>query len=359
MERDRRPNASVLPPSCARADAGGKLRQKELVMNRSPLLLLALSLGCAPPTATPFQQPHTPDAPVPASPLPAAPGARAPATAAKNPPAAPECLTEEPPLRVEASVKMIDPGKPPLSALRYRPRAGSRQTMVYEVSSLVDAGAAIPRTEFAVTLGLSVVETKAESAKFSFAVSRVDVPSKPGTSPEVIQGIRAGLLPWEGASGKGEVSLLGVIDTVALSDRASPQLRAALEAAIGQLPKEPVGAGARWQIVSAIHTGLVLRGMTEFELVSIAGERATIRHKMTLNSDPAPGPVICLGQEEKIQSLSFRSEGSGERTVRLSQLSAERFKDTSVVHTETRATKGDRAEVIAASIEAVTTISSK
>jgi len=116
---------------------------------------------------------------------------------------------------------------------------------------------------------------------------------------------------------------------------AMQDIRVALEQTANPLPEEPVGVGAKWEVATVVDMGLVLRGKTTFELLSLKGARGKVHFVIEQRSDKA-GQVACPTPELVVLPLAWVASGSGDRSFNLRELISGSFDTQLKVHNETR-----------------------
>jgi hypothetical protein len=116
---------------------------------------------------------------------------------------------------------------------------------------------------------------------------------------------------------------------------AMQDIRVALEQTANPLPEEPVGVGAKWEFVTVVDMGLVLRGKTTFELLTLKGGRGKVHFAIEQRSDKA-GPVVCPSPELVVHPLTWVASGTGDRTFNLGELLSGSFDTQLKVHNETQ-----------------------
>ena len=244
----------------------------------------------------------------------------------------PPCPATAPPAQSpEAKITLLEPGKEPRVALRYRPQVGLGRVITYSLSSKLTSQQSGKTTQqqgmgFSLTVDAKIASADDKQARFDFKVTKLEVPDVAGMPPEFMEGVRKELAVWKDVSGSMTVDNGGITQKLDVSGGGAAavgpmhDIRVALEQTANPLPEEPVGVGAKWEVATVVDTGLVLRGKTVFELVSLKGKRGAVRFNIEQHSDPKPGPAVCPRPNVVVQPLSWVASGSGERSFNLGEL---------------------------------------
>ncbi|MGA9523432.1 MAG: hypothetical protein WBV82_18350 [Myxococcaceae bacterium] len=161
-------------------------------------------------------------------------------------------------------LKVLNPGEPTRSLLRFRPLAGSVQRIAVrsEVSSSVRDGGSrkplSPTPGIQLTLRAEVTRVGADGeAHYRCAIEQVDLLVRDGTPVRVIEAVQAELATLPGLTGAGRVTADGRSThfAFALPRELASSLRlpiedmsAALNGLGTVLPAEAVGLGAQWEV---------------------------------------------------------------------------------------------------------------
>lgn len=193
-----------------------------------------------------------------------------------------------------ATTKLVDAGKDPRKAFRLHLKAGDKQAMIItlkmnmSMATPAAGGAAqsnavpsIPAISLPVDLAVQDVPANGDIT-YEMTFEEPGIADEPGTAPATAQAMKALLSGIKGVSATGVVSDRGVTKKVdiKLPSNANPQVRQTVEqitesvSDMGpQLPEEPVGMGAKWEVKSTVKvSGVPLEKTTDFQLISIDGD---------------------------------------------------------------------------------------
>ena len=235
-------------------------------------------------------------------------------------------------------VRLLSPGSEPRVPLRYRIAAGQTgaMTMRMEMNISMDMnGTAMPAMQApAMVMGADYAVTAvAESGDISFDVTmtEVGVESTPGVDPAMVsamQGMMQGTL--QGLKGSATITPRGIgrtvtFDTGAIADPQLQQALGSMSASVEQmsmpLPEEPVGVGARWDVLQRTTSGgVVTYQKTSLEVTAIDGARVTFAASVEQQaprqalSNPALPPEVVMTLER------LSGSGAGTTTIDLTSL---------------------------------------
>lgn len=240
----------------------------------------------------------------------------------------------EPVARGDIDVVVRDPGEEPREVLRYRFREGQAEDTV----SVMRMGMrTVMDGEWAPWLGLPPVEMAAtttvtavnEDGSYEVEVRYTDVglPRDSGQlPPEAMEEMEAGL-----------ASLIGMRQVLRLDDRGRilaaatslppgaesavqpAQLDAMTQELIDPLPEEPVGVGARWEVLrqTSDAMGFAVHGSNLLTLDEVLPD-GRLRMGLTVDMDADPGPMSLPEMEFVDATIDrFSTDGGGEKTVDL------------------------------------------
>lgn len=187
-----------------------------------------------------------------------------------------------PPPAPHDGVTLIEPGTPPLTALRYHLRKGARTSseLMYDVDVISDGERSVMPT-LVVDLETEVTGVGGDgAADLRITVVDASVRDRPGSQDAngVVRGQAAalrGVVIRQTLAADGAVSGARV-ETAGASDRASSQLDSllrGLERTVMQLPAEPVGTGAQWRERRTLPSGGI-RAVSEvtYKVIAITGD---------------------------------------------------------------------------------------
>jgi hypothetical protein len=237
---------------------------------------------------------------------------------------APEPTPPAPPLPPRDGVTLLQPGAPPLQALRYHLTRGSKTSS--ELRCDVDVkndhqGGPLPT--LIVELETTVEDVLADgSAKLGIAVIGASVRDRPGSqvASDVVRAQAAALrsvvvtqtLAPDGAVSDSRVLAPGVPGASGVSEPASQldHLLRSLERVAMRLPAEPVGAGAIWRERRTLPEGGI-RAVAEitYTLASLTG--ASAAYTSTGQLAGSPQTVEQDGAKIEIEGTHGRSDVRG------------------------------------------------
>ena len=169
----------------------------------------------------------------------------------------------------KASVRLLDPGRPPLRPLRYAPAGTTPSSLTLSLRETVrQPGSATTRVRTDETELLGIGAATAEPAEHEGARVALEISDLHGGGP--VPGGEAALSP---AAGTAEG------DAAELEGRAEQILAHGLLWAL-PLPEEAVGEGARWELTCSFDTErvrLALGAVAEVVAMDPAGARVRVR----------------------------------------------------------------------------------
>ncbi|MBW2523261.1 MAG: hypothetical protein JRI23_03760 [Deltaproteobacteria bacterium] len=293
------------------------------------------TVGAASSTAEPGGSPSAAATTVPDATVAPPDATAAPTAPTADPAKPPPCSDGKPKLDPHAEIKLLEPGSEPRQKLRYQPRVGTQKTLAYELSTSMEVKqngkvAQQAKVGFTLYIAAGVVKADEKSSTFDFRVTKLEVPQVPDMPESFTKGVRKELAAWKNVSGSVVVDARGLTQDVrikgagkdAMAAGRANDIRVALEQTPNPLPEEEVGVGAKWQLVTVVDTGLVLRGKTTFELTKLEKNRGTVSFTIDQKSDPEPGPAVCPKAGVVVQPTSWHATGGGKRTFELAKLVA-------------------------------------
>jgi hypothetical protein len=262
-------------------------------------------------------------------------GGSAPRAAVQAPLPSPEGFPADgqPPI-----VRLLSPGAEPRTPLRYQLDAGQtgRMTMRMDMSIAMDMGGmampAMPSPTMVMESEIAVTEV-AESGDVSFEITMTEagVEETPGVDPgmaSAMQGMLQGSL--KGMRGSGTVSSRGISRamTFDLGEAADPQMQQAfgsMSSSVEQmstpLPEEPVGVGARWEVLQRMdHSGAVTFQTLLLEVTAIDGPRVTLAVKADQQAPRQSMSNPGLPPEAVMTLQRLSGSGTGTMTIDLTAL---------------------------------------
>ncbi len=237
-------------------------------------------------------------------------------------------------------VKLLEAGVEPRSDLSYAPPQGSSQpvVMAMDMSVSVKAGGqsmpSMPMPRMTMTFtALTADKSAGGDFKIESRLTATSVDPNGGQQEQMARALRPQLDAMKGLGMVYWVTRKGQVHDVKLDmppnlPPAAQQLvsgmSAAFESMVTPLPQEPVGAGARWQVVSRLATGGadVLQSAV-YTLKSRSGGHAAldIAIVQVSASDTLHTPQMPAGMNASVKS--FRSSGKGGAQVDVKSVAPE------------------------------------
>jgi hypothetical protein len=255
--------------------------------------------------------------------------------------AAPACRDAAPKPAVATEVspsarvlRLISPGTEPLEPVRYALTVGTQQriSLTLHLSMRVDAkGSPIPPVTapgLRLVLELSVVEaTREGGGRCQLVVADADLADLDEAPPALVAEMRKGLPQLLGARGELTIQPDGAVRQVVLDvpnnlgnelGQFVAAVRLSLDGLAVQLPAEPIGLGASWDVAEAIEqSGLRVRQKTLYELAARSGGRVRLRFQISQTSERQRATLAGLPPGVTTDIVSFDSAGSGEVEIDL------------------------------------------
>ena len=178
------------------------------------------------------------------------------------------------------------------------------------------------------TMDLAVKDvSKDGDIRYSFVLSKTDVPAEKGVDARVVDMLKKGLETLRGMKGEALVTKLGVTKKASIlppanADAATKQVMQGMEQALQQisvpLPEEAVGKGAKWRLTTPLRqNGVSLTQIADYELIKLTPSGALVKVKI---QQKAPKQKVWSPVGVTVDLLSLASSGSGEMTVDLERL---------------------------------------
>lgn len=237
-------------------------------------------------------------------------------------------------------VKLIEPGAEPRADLSYALVKGTTHKMVMAMDmtmAMKAAGQAVPATTIPrMSMGMDATPTEKNGAgefKIDSHLISVSVDANGGQQEQMARALRPQLESMKGLSMVYWVNPKGHVHDVKLGmppgmPPAAQQLLGGMsqsfESMVTPLPTEPVGVGAKWQVISRTATGGAdLLQSALYTLKSRDGSRATLEVKLIqlAAADTIHSPQMPAGMAAKVKS--FSSGGTGTSQVDLKSVAPE------------------------------------
>jgi hypothetical protein len=195
-----------------------------------------------------------------------------------------------------AQFKLLDAGAEPRELLRFHPNPGDKQTLDMTMTMAMTmgaqgAGAAMPQIKIpAITMTMnSTVKDVATNGDITYEIEFSDATVKddPSAMPQVVAALKASLAGFKGMTGTGTLSSSGMSRKMdfKMPPSADPQvsqmmgqMKDSLSGIRAQLPEEPVGVGAKWEVHQPIKSqGMTIDETVTYQLVTLDGELCTAK----------------------------------------------------------------------------------
>lgn len=201
----------------------------------------------------------------------------------------------------KSPVKLLDAGTEPRVVLRLHPTVGDKQTLSITMKmgmGISAAGKIMPAMDlpaFVMNMTESVKDVAANGdTSFDMVFNNGTVATDTNTPPAIADAMKASLTGVNGMTGTGKISDHGINLGVQMQAPAGtpPQLSQAIDqmketfsSSSTPLPDEAVGTGAKWEYKTRITTqGMTMNQTITFELVSVDGDRVTLRSTISQNA---------------------------------------------------------------------------
>lgn len=248
----------------------------------------------------------------------------------------------------EEHTKVIEAGAEPRKELRLHPKPGDKQTATFTLKTTIDTTmGGMPSQTVKAPIIKMAYETTIQSVSdagdiiYQVVIKEAGVADEPGALPQVVEALKAALAGMQGLSGTGTLSSRGQSKgfEFKLPASISPQTRqlvAQMKDAFANvsvsLPKESLGAGAKWEVKESIKSqGVTLDQTATCELVSVEGERMVVKSAVaqSASNQKIENPQM---PGMKLKLTNFAGKGTVNTKFDLGQLlPAER---TTELHTE-------------------------
>lgn len=237
-----------------------------------------------------------------------------------------------------ATVKLLDPGRPPRRALRYawRPKQSETLTLDLRTSASTDDGTskqpeiALPPVHIVLAIDPKELSPSGDLT-YSWRVTSTAVKTDPQTPSSLADGMRAEVTAIAHLSGSGVVTARGLSTRVTVEVAATidggatgqmvEQVRQTLRDAAAAFPEEDIGVGARWEKLSQLASRDTRVTQTEtFTLADATGDAGTIDDVLAQTAPPQPllTPGAAGNAHARIESML--ASGTGKTRFDLARL---------------------------------------
>ena len=235
-----------------------------------------------------------------------------------------------------AQVKLLEAGAEPRQVLRLHPKPDDKQTlgltMKMEVDTKIGEMQAPAAKLPAMTLTMEVtVKTLAANGDIAYesVMSDASVAEDPDVMPVVAEAMKSSLSTVKGMSSAGAMSNRGLTKQANIkmpaggnpqTQQTIDQLKDSFSQVSLPLPEEAVGLGGKWEAKTSVKSqGMAINQTVTYELVSIEGERITVKSKMaqTAPNQKVESPMM---PALKLDLKKMVGTGTGELTLDLAHL---------------------------------------
>lgn len=230
----------------------------------------------------------------------------------------------------KTTVKLLDPGAQPRTALRYKFQANRTEKMVMEMSmamAMEIGDQKQPETQVPTTRMTMTIDSKEVSPEgdlhYEFELVQVEVLPKPGTNPAMVNAMKQQMRSMQGLSGSVTITSRGFIRDVEIKPPPGidPQIRQSMDQVkqsmsqmSAPLPEEPVGKGARWQVTMPVETpAMKLTQIATYTLSEIQGDK--VKFDITIKQSAPPQEIHTPGAAPGVKVLLESLKSSGKGTV--------------------------------------------
>jgi hypothetical protein len=230
------------------------------------------------------------------------------------------------------TVKLLDAGTEPRTALRYKFQANRIEKMVMEISMAMTIGIGdrmqpeiqVPTTRMTMTIDNKEVSPEGD-LHYEFAVEQVEVLSEPGIDPAKVNDMKQQVNSMLGLSGSATVTSRGFTKDAEIKSPPGidPQIRQSMDEmkqSMNQmsapLPEEPVGRGARWQVTMPVETpAMKFTQVATYTLLEIQGDK--VKFDVTIKQSAPPQEIDTPGAAPDVKASLESLKSSGNGTVEL------------------------------------------
>ncbi len=235
------------------------------------------------------------------------------------------------------TVKLLDPGAQPRTALRYKFQANRTEKLVMEMSmamAMEIGDQKRPETQVPATRMTMTIDSKEVSPEgdlhYEFKLEQVEVLPNPGVDPTMANAMKQQMSRMLGLSGSATVTSRGFIKDAEIKPPPGidPQIRQSMDninQSINQmsapLPEEPVGRDARWQVTMPMETpAMKFTQIATYTLSEIQGDK--VKFDITIKQSAPPQEIDTPGEAPgvKMSLESFNSSGTGTVELQMTNL---------------------------------------
>jgi hypothetical protein len=230
------------------------------------------------------------------------------------------------------TVKLLDAGAEPRTALRYKFQANRTEAIVMDMSmamAMETGNQKQPETQVPVTRTTMIFDNKEVSPEgnlhYEFEIEQVEVLPTPGVNPMMVNAMKQQMSGMQGMNGSATVTSRGFTQDaeIKIPPGVNPQIRQSIDnmkQSMNQmsapLPEEPVGRGARWQVTMPVETpAMKLKQVATYTLSEIQGDK--VKLDVTIKQSAPPQEIATPGAAPGTKTSLESLKSSGEATIEI------------------------------------------
>lgn len=267
------------------------------------------------------------------------------------------------------TIRLVDTGRKPRAVRAYQLVAGTRQTVAMEVSQSVrtaigngvETSFEIPTIRYTMTTTVDAVDP-AGNASLTAVVDAVEIVEDPDAEepldPAVVEQLDSALRGLVGATFTATVTpsgrtLAAGADLAGLDPTIAQQVTSIMDQMAQQtqvFPDEPIGAGARWILVSTLTAnGITFRNRQTVTLKRAEGTRLAIAVETKQTGIPGPIALPGLPSGTTAEVVEMDGQGQSRAVVELTQPIPDST-GTSTVRVKLSATDGTQTQATTSTV---------
>jgi hypothetical protein len=236
----------------------------------------------------------------------------------------------------DKQVKLLEAGNEPRAVLRLHPKVADAFSVSFTVTLGIDMqmgqmpglNMKLPPMKLDIDSKVNEVRPNGD-IKYEMVVKDASIGESADALPQVVEALKTSFGAMKGMTGSGLVSAQGIARDVqiklpngsdAQTKQALEQMRETFTRMTCPLPAEAVGAGAKWEVKSSLKSqGMTIQQTTTYELVSVEGERATLKGTLvqTAANQKIANPAV-PGMKMDLQQM--KGQGTGESVIDLNHV---------------------------------------
>ena len=231
-------------------------------------------------------------------------------------------------------MRLLEAGSTPRKEIRFTPAAGLKQTSIMTMDMQVVVSVAgqnppqqkMPEQKFTIEINVDDVMPNGDIS-YRFEYVDIEVVDDPNNPSPAAQTIRDSLKPLIGLTGEGVTSDRGITRSAkinvpenapAMVKQLLGGMKDALQRLSSPLPEEPVGVGAKWEVIQDVTAnGMELQQTVVYGLTSFIDEGFIMSSTTTQSADPQEIKNPALPPNMKMMLDSLSTTGGGTSTLHL------------------------------------------